>query len=1467
VGDGRRCADGAEEPAHWLDVAGATEAIAALLREPAALASLMDRCPVLMLPELPEALEARAATSPPDVARAYAGLARTFRAMAAEGRAEHPAEYAGLLANCGLALRDAADGDRVRNVRRARALFAEARRLAGDDAPLVASLLNEEGIACRRLAALGVEPEAHLREAVALFRRARERSGTTGAELAGWLVNEALAREELAERDLEPAANLQAAAELCRRAQGLGPPGSRELRGALGGEARIRYALGERGIDARSNLEKAVALERAARDAGATEPIERARSLLHEAMARVQLGQRAVELRLHAQEALRLCAEARRLAAADPHLVGAILLEAGNAHHLLGRLGAEEAAHLQDALECYEAALRVLAPQSPEARGCQLNIAQTRAALAGQVTPGQQATLRAGGVSARYWLGLEAGRAALAALFAAETTEALVAALEAHPLLRLPELPRALLEAATGAFPEGDLRQAWVARVDRLQRISEAEHAPNPAARVAGLRACARWLLDSADPGSPVAARRGIALLQELRAGEPPGSPAVPLLLADEAEARRRLAARDGDPANLEAAILAAREARAAFGDDDPRAGTARTTEALARTELALLGREPRAHAEAARELAAEACRLAAPGSPARRAALLAEGQARVVLAHLGFEARAHLEEAIRLAVEARHDLDEADGQRGESLVLEAGARARLAELGVDPRANAAEAVRLARETPRGDPASAVEVALTEAAACIILAGLGVEAVPSLEAALACLAEARHQLPPQSRDAARCLVNEASAHLELAERGVEPRRHAEAAVAACQRARAIGQALGIRPMWVGLNEANARLRLARLGVEPASHLAAALDALVDGRRWLDPAGYPAARYLWNEVGVRTALAARGVDPEANRAEAAALGARAAAILQAVAPREALHAYRHLGAQAMERGEWNEARAALRAAIECLEAVRGTTVVVLDRREWMERNIGLFKDAVETCLRLGRADEALELAERGRSRALVDLLAVEELAPGPAVPPETAEAYRRLRRRAEELEALAGRGPGVPLDLGGSRGGVGPLAEARREVARDLRAVEDRLREADPDFLPLARPLDRPGLLALARRLDRTIVLLWVGRARGAAFLVPPGGDTVTLDLPELRDGVVRAWTLGREGQGGWLATYLGHRAGHVDLATWMATVEGTLGAVAVALAPVRRWLRDRGAARIAIVSAGALGLLPLHAALSAEPGAPHDRLDPLDAVHAPSAWLLDRCARRVRPAWTPVLAVASADGTEPLPWSEREVARIEALVEPRAGTGSVSRLVGRVASVPEVVRLLPAHPVVHFAAHAVWDPAEPLRSAVLLAGGEHLTIGRLLGRDRLDAARLVVLSACESAAGYRPASDAEEYLGLPAGFILAGAKAVIGTLWAVADLPTALLMSRLYEALLAGEDVAAGLRTAQRWLRDLKQEDVARQASALAGQAGSEAELDTLRARIAALGGRPFAHPHFWAPFQVLGAPDGLGGA
>jgi CHAT domain-containing protein len=193
----------------------------------------------------------------------------------------------------------------------------------------------------------------------------------------------------------------------------------------------------------------------------------------------------------------------------------------------------------------------------------------------------------------------------------------------------------------------------------------------------------------------------------------------------------------------------------------------------------------------------------------------------------------------------------------------------------------------------------------------------------------------------------------------------------------------------------------------------------------------------------------------------------------------------------------------------------------------------------------------------------------------------------------------------------------------------------------------------------------------------------------------------------------------------------------------------------------------------------------------------------------------------------------------------------------------------------------HFACHGSFDPEDPAESGLRLAGEDRLTL-RDLGEPRWEQAlqglRLAVLSACQTAIvdfAHLP----EEAFGLPAGFLQAGAPAVVGSLWPVDDESTALLMHRFYELHLRGdpgEDIppqppAQALRLAQRWLRTVTSRELGEYLERY--RAFKEAVAETAgrmslqlihwarqRIRQEKPDARPYASPDHWAGFLFLGA-------
>ncbi len=154
--------------------------------------------------------------------------------------------------------------------------------------------------------------------------------------------------------------------------------------------------------------------------------------------------------------------------------------------------------------------------------------------------------------------------------------------------------------------------------------------------------------------------------------------------------------------------------------------------------------------------------------------------------------------------------------------------------------------------------------------------------------------------------------------------------------------------------------------------------------------------------------------------------------------------------------------------------------------------------------------------------------------------------------------------------------------------------------------------------------------------------------------------------------------------------------------------------------------------------------------------------------------------------------------------------------------------------------VLHFATHGYLNSREPGASFLELAeegGGAGEGDGRLEACEVLDrfetapcvtsgSLRLVVLAACDTARAQD--SPQAELLGMPNEFALAGAPAVVASLWSVYSYTTTDLMIDFYKGMLEEQSDLAGA------LRNARNEMIAKR------------------------DGR-YAHPFYWAPFLLFG--------
>jgi CHAT domain-containing protein/tetratricopeptide (TPR) repeat protein len=572
------------------------------------------------------------------------------------------------------------------------------------------------------------------------------------------------------------------------------------------------------------------------------------------------------------------------------------------------------------------------------------------------------------------------------------------------------------------------------------------------------------------------------------------------------------------------------------------------------------------------------------------------------------------------------------------------------------------------------------------------------------------------------------------------------------------------------------------------------------------------------------------------------------------------PHEKVRTLANLGRLYIGERRYEDALPHLREAADLVERLRAEGLSPQRRRQIMDEHLDIYENLLIGLMRLELYDEALAVAERGKSRLLLDLLTAQELRPKNA-PPELQRRYEELLFRARALADALERPdpPDVPPDERNEW-----RAQVRQElqqVSREIYEIQPELHRADPNFLPAAQPLTREEILQLAQEAQTTLLSLRVTEEGSYAFLVYPDGSREVVVIPD--------FTLARLEElavAGWAVDYYTDREG------WLQQMEARLSALyRELLSPVHQRLRAKlgaGVHPLLIVPNRALTLLPLHACWWDEDGRRRYLMDEFVIRYAPSLTLFQILWARERGRRELLLAVANPTGD--LPFAEYECEQIEACWG-RARAQVLWREQGTRHAVLE--NAASAH-LLHFACHGVYDLMNPLESHLKLTNGETLTLGAMLELLNLPHAQLVVLSACETAF-VNPAELADEHFGLALGPLYAGAPTAWGTLWAVADVATGLLMGKAYELLRAGKSKAAALREAQLWLRDLtaaQAQEILEAQAAAAGQPTREvaltemtrlalAQLLPVQRRFALMDDteRPFAHPYFWAAFQCVG--------
>jgi CHAT domain-containing protein len=475
---------------------------------------------------------------------------------------------------------------------------------------------------------------------------------------------------------------------------------------------------------------------------------------------------------------------------------------------------------------------------------------------------------------------------------------------------------------------------------------------------------------------------------------------------------------------------------------------------------------------------------------------------------------------------------------------------------------------------------------------------------------------------------------------------------------------------------------------------------------------------------------------------------------------------------------LKDGQRAEVIRLLTQSVEAIELVRSTISFEAAKIGFAGDKQAVYAALVRAVAQTGDWNEAFLVAERAKARALVDLLALRrDLAPPPAVD----DKVRELFAHASTVEGSLG----LPSTEEAVRG-VKVVAAARAALAALAPEAASLVSVQKVSIGDIATRLsDDETLIDYYRAGDDLYALVLNGKAVKGFTLSAKGLDE---EVRSFRQAIER-----RDPKAGERARLLYDRL----LRPLLAEIKGNT---------------------LTISPHGVLHYLPFVALLDGD----QYLLDRFSVRLIPSAGTLvylktDRPTKvgKVLALGNPDLGDASLD----LPNAQVEAVNVAAMFP------ASRALVRGAASKSAIKELGNGFSILHFATHGKFNTDAPLSSGLYLAKGNEsdnvLTVSDLYTL-RWDT-DLVTLSACETGLGKVASGD--DVIGLTRGFLYAGARSIVASLWEVDDAATEKLMVSFYRNL-EGNDKREALRLAQ---------------------------IETRKT---------YPHPMFWAAFQIVGRAD-----
>ena len=450
--------------------------------------------------------------------------------------------------------------------------------------------------------------------------------------------------------------------------------------------------------------------------------------------------------------------------------------------------------------------------------------------------------------------------------------------------------------------------------------------------------------------------------------------------------------------------------------------------------------------------------------------------------------------------------------------------------------------------------------------------------------------------------------------------------------------------------------------------------------------------------------------------------------------------------------------------------------------------------------VRLSLDAGDQTEALASAyawcERARARGLIELLS--HYAP-PSRGQVEQSLLAKINRLREELNTYYARSQPESRPIPSSAE-FDTIALKEQELARTLRDVS----AADPEYASLQQvSIATLDSLQAVLPIRSTVIEYFTTGDEIMAFIISPDDERVVrrvcpagrvLNLQERLGFQLEKFMLGGD--------YIEAHSQQILDSTKRHLHQLYASLVAPCIGEIR-------SPHVVIVPHGSLHFLPFHAFYDGE----KYLIDEFEISYAPSASVLKYCLEKEAiPADNSPVLIGVAD--ENVPLVAEEISRLNQLF-PNARV-----LRDEAATRQAFVEQSQVSAFLHIATHAVFRQDNPMFSSFKLADGWFTAFDLFSMTCQTN---LITLSGCQS--GMSGVTGADDLLGLMRGFLYAGARSLLLSLWHVNDESTTTLMARFYDEWQHGSPKSVALRSAMLATRD------------------------------------EYPNPFHWAPFLLVGNP------